>query len=185
MDGNRVELVGHSLGGALVQWAINDTNLNDTNAANGLNSVVEIARTLQRSDDPTSGPDENFQIDPNQLHFTTFNAPGITYVSGLVTTDRTTVVGGEHHVVIGSTPYVSGDPIHLLGGPPGGGMVIGHRVDFAALGERGLFAHEINKTAYWDLSQSPIVSYTPPIWTSESPNPMPRISLSWGIPMEL
>ncbi len=27
VDGNRVELVGHSLGGALVQWAINDTNL--------------------------------------------------------------------------------------------------------------------------------------------------------------
>ncbi len=25
----KVELVGHSLGGALVQWAINDTNLKD------------------------------------------------------------------------------------------------------------------------------------------------------------
>ena len=32
VDGNRVELVGHSLGGALVQWAINDTNLKDNNA---------------------------------------------------------------------------------------------------------------------------------------------------------
>ncbi|MGE3979176.1 MAG: hypothetical protein AB7F94_16575, partial [Nitrospira sp.] len=162
VDGNRVELVGHSLGGALVQWAINDTNLKDTNVANGLNSVVEIARTLERSNDPNSVPDSNFQIDPDQLHFTTFNAPGITYVSGLTATDRTTVVSGEHHVVVGPTPYVSGDPIHLLGGPPVGGMVVGHRVDFAALGERGLFAHDINKTAYWDLSQSPIVSYAPP-----------------------
>jgi Ca2+-binding RTX toxin-like protein len=162
VDGNRVELVGHSLGGALVQWAINDTNLEDTNAANGLNSVVEIARTLQKSDDPTSTPDQSFQIDPNQLHFATFNAPGVTYVSGLTATDRTTVVSGEHHVVIGSTPYVFGDPIHLLGGPPVGGTVVGHRVDFAALGERGLFAHDINKTPYWDLSQSPIVSYAPP-----------------------
>lgn len=68
-----------------------------------------------RANDPDSVPDQNFQIDPAQLHFTTFNAPGITYVSGLTATDRTTVVSGDHHVLIGSTPYLSGDPIHLLG----------------------------------------------------------------------
>jgi hypothetical protein len=160
VDGNRVELVGHSLGGALVQWAINDTNMRDDNLNNNLSSVLEIARTLP---DPITGiPNPSFQIDPSKLHFTTFNAPGITYVSGLAATDRTTVVNGEHHVVSGSTPYISGDPIHLLGGPPVGGTVIGHQVNFVDLGERGLFAHDIHKPEYWDVSQSPIVSYTPP-----------------------
>lgn len=43
-----------------------------------------------------------------------------------------------------------------------GGTVIGHRVNFAALGKSGFFAHDINNAAYWDVVQSPIVSYTPP-----------------------
>ncbi|MEQ1847556.1 MAG: hypothetical protein ABL983_18480 [Nitrospira sp.] len=48
VDGNQVELVGHSLGGALVQWAINDTNMREENADNNatLTSVVEIAKQL-------------------------------------------------------------------------------------------------------------------------------------------
>lgn len=147
VDGNRVELVGHSLGGALVQWAISDTNMA---------AVTNIVLN------PDAGLRATTAQFASQLHFTTFNAPGITYVAGLTATDRTTVVSGEHHVIVGTIPYITGDPIHLVGGPPVGGTVIGHRVDFAALGERGLFAHDINKTAYWDLSQSPIVSYAPP-----------------------
>jgi hypothetical protein len=88
--GNKVELIGHSLGGALVQWAINDTNMRDENIENNatLLSVLERARTI-------SG-DDNFQIDPSLLHFTTFNAPGITHVLGgtTSTTDRTSIVVG-------------------------------------------------------------------------------------------
>jgi hypothetical protein len=100
--GRRVELVGHSLGGALVQWAINDTNMRDENSENNATilSVLERARIISGND--------NFQIDPSKPHFTTFNAPGITHVLGGSTpaTDRTSVVIGEHHVVMGVPPIV-------------------------------------------------------------------------------
>jgi hypothetical protein len=160
VDGNRVELVGHSLGGALVQWAINDTNMREENADNNatLTSVVEIAKQL----------DNDFVLDPAQLHFTTFNAPGVTHVLGGTSpaTDRTSVVVGEHHVVVGHPPIVQGDPIHLLGGPHVGGVgtqLVGHRVDFSqfdtAFLKSGLFAHTIQVPEYWS---APSVAYTPP-----------------------
>ncbi|MDK2745044.1 MAG: hypothetical protein NDI90_19270 [Nitrospira sp. BO4] len=76
-----VELVGHSLGGALVQWAVNDTNVNRINT---------IAQTLTGN--------ILYQPNLNQLHFTTFNAPGISRVLGGAPTDRTSVIVGEHHV---------------------------------------------------------------------------------------
>ncbi|MDH5336384.1 MAG: putative Ig domain-containing protein [Nitrospira sp.] len=154
--GRQVELVGHSLGGALVQWAINDTNMRDENAGNNLASVVEIARTLE---DPITGlPNPAFQINPSQLHFTTFNAPGITHALGGSTpvTDRTSVVVGEHHVVIADPPILQGDPIHLLGGAHIGALgtqVIGHRPVYSeletAFQRSGLFAHTIQVPEYW------------------------------------
>ncbi len=163
VDGNHVELVGHSLGGALAQWAINDTNLRDENAGNNLASVLEIARTLP---DPVTGlPNTAYQINPSQLHFTTFNAPGITHVLGgsSPTTDRTSIVVGEHHAVIGQSPLVQGDLVHLLGGSHVGGagtQLLGHQVDFASFVD-GLFifAHTIGRPDYWS---APVVAYTPP-----------------------
>ena len=154
--GNRVELVGHSLGGALVQWAITDTNMQDNNPANNqtVTSVLELARQL----------DEDFVLDPSsQLHFTTFNAPGITHVLGGSTpaTDRTSGVVGEHHVVIGHPPLVQGDPVHLLGGSHVGAtgtQLIGHQVDFASMGDNGLFTHTIRQPEYWT---APVVAYIP------------------------
>lgn len=161
VNGNRVELVGHSLGGALVQWAINDTNMRDENVGNNLESVLEIARTLP---DPITGlPNAGYQINPSQLHFTTFNAPGITHVLGGTTsaTDRTSIVVGEHHVVMGHPSLIQGDFVHLLGGPHVGGFgtqVLGHQVEFAGFRD-GLFAHTIAHPEYWT---APVVSYTPP-----------------------
>ncbi|MDF0665708.1 MAG: calcium-binding protein [Nitrospira sp.] len=159
VTGNRVELVGHSLGGALVQWAINDTNMREENADNDgtLISVLEIAKQL----------DGDFVLDPSQLHFTTFNAPGITHVLGGSTpaTDRTSAVVGEHHVVIGQPPIIQGDPIHLLGGlhvGAPGTQLVGHQVEFSELStsfqQSGLFAHTIQVPEYWT---SPVVPYTP------------------------
>ena len=159
--GRQVELVGHSLGGALVQWAVNDTNMKDDNPENNTTilSVLERARTI-------SGI-SNFQIDPSKLHFTTFNAPGITYVLGGTSpaTERTSVIVGEHHVVIGIPPILQGDPIHLLGGPHVGALgtqLVGHQVDFSELStgfqRSGLFAHTIQVPEYWT---SPLVAYTP------------------------
>jgi Ca2+-binding RTX toxin-like protein len=154
--GRQVELVGHSSGGALVQWAINDTNIKGDNQENNATvfSVLEHARSI-------SG-DDNFQINPNQLHFTTFNSPGITHVLGgtTPTTDRTSIVVGEHHVVIGDPPLLQGDLVHLLGGPHVGGagtQLVGHQVDFADFRD-GLFTHTIDKPEYWT---APVVAYTP------------------------
>ncbi len=160
--GRNIELVGHSLGGALVQWAINDTNMRDESIVNGLTSVLELARQLPDPNDSQGNPNPNFQIDPNQLHFTTFNAPGITHVLGGTSpaTDRTSVVVGEHHVVIGQPPIVQGDPIHLLGGSHVGAVgtqLLGHLLDFVTVGD-GLFTHTINKPEYWT---SPVVPYIP------------------------
>lgn len=158
--GRDIELVGHSLGGALVQWATNDTNMRDENANNNIVSILEIARTLS---DPITGlPNTAYQIDPSQLHFTTFNAPGITHVLGgtTPTTDRTSLVVGEHHVIIGQPPLLQGDLIHLLGGPHVGGtgtQLIGHQVEFADFRD-GLFAHTIERPDYWS---APIVAYDP------------------------
>ena len=160
--GRNIELVGHSLGGALVQWAINDTNMRDENADNNLTSVLEIARTLP---DPITGlPNTGYQINSSQLHFTTFNAPGITHVLGgsTPTTDRTSIVVGEHHVVIGQPPLVQGDLVHLLGGPHVGSVgtqLLGHHVDFESIGA-GFFssAHTIENPEYWE---APVVAYTP------------------------
>jgi Ca2+-binding RTX toxin-like protein len=154
--GRQVELVGHSSGGALVQWAINDTNIKDENQESNeaLFSVLEHARSI-------SG-DDNFQINPDQLHFTTFNAPGITHVLGgtTPTTDRTSIVAGEHHVVIGYPPLLQGDLVHLLGGQHVGGVgtqLIGHQLDFADFRE-GFFTHTIDRPEYWTAS---VVAYTP------------------------
>jgi hypothetical protein len=147
IDGNNVELVGHSLGGALVQWAINDTNLKGT----GPSSVTELARTI----------DSNFVLDPAQLHFYTFNAPGITNSPGVMSAaDRQTDVTGEHHVITGSLPFVLGDPVHLLSGQHVGGQVLGHQVDFLGLGDSPIFAHTIKETAWWDSPVNP--AYVPP-----------------------
>jgi len=155
VTGNQVELVGHSLGGALVQWAITDTNMQDNNPANNqtVTSVLELARQL----------DEDFVLDPSQLHFTTFNAPGITHVLGgsSPTTDRTSIVVGDHHVVIGHLPLVQGDLVHLLGGLHVGGagtQLLGHQVDFESFLD-GFFTHTIERPDYWT---APVVAYTPP-----------------------
>lgn len=164
--GRNVELVGHSLGGALVQWAINDTNMQDTTDPE-FSSVLELARQLPDPNGPEGVPNTDFQINPNQLHFTTFNAPGITHVLGGSTpaTDRTSIVVGEHHVVIGQPPLVQGDPIHLLGGPHVGAtgtQLVGHQVDYSELEtgfqRSGIFAHTIQVPAYWT---APVVAYTP------------------------
>ena len=159
VEGNRVELVGHSLGGALVQWAINDTNMLDTTNPD-ISSVLERARTISN--------DNNFQIGSSQLHFTTFNAPGISFVPG-VEADRTSHVVGEHHVVIGSPPYLQGDIVHLLGGPHVGGeesQILAHRVEFSEWGSllqrSGIFAHTISIPEYFDSNLSPVIAYTPP-----------------------
>ena len=152
VDGNRVELVGHSLGGALVQWAINNTNLRDT-VRDDVISATEIVRSI------TGNP--NLEINPSQLHFNTFNAPGITNVLGGFASDRTTVVSGEHHVIVADIPFVQGDVVHLVGGAPIGGVLVGHKVDFKKLGDSAFFAHSINKTDWWDTIKSPVVPYEP------------------------
>ena len=144
--GRQVELVGHSSGGALVQWAINDTN------------KLAVTSIL----DPETGLRATAAQFASQLHFTTFNAPGITHVLGgsSPTTDRTSMVVGEHHVVIGQPPLLQGDLVHLLGGPHVGGsgtQVLGHQVDFADFSD-GLFAHTITNPEYWS---APDVAYTP------------------------
>ncbi len=151
--GNRVELVGHSLGGALVQWAINDTN-----KAAVTNVVL----------DPEIGLKATIEQFASQLHFTTFNAPGISRVLGGVPTDRTSVVVGDHHVAIGALPYLQGDVVHLLGGPPMGGPgshVVAHRVDFSQWGsllqQNGIFAHTVTLPQYWEPAFSPVVVYAP------------------------
>jgi hypothetical protein len=64
VDGNRIELVGHSLGGALVQWAISDTN------------KTAVTNIVLNPETGLSATEAQFT---SQLHFTTFNAPGITY----------------------------------------------------------------------------------------------------------
>ncbi|MDH5739103.1 MAG: prolyl oligopeptidase family serine peptidase, partial [Nitrospira sp.] len=160
VNGNRVEFVGHSLGGALVQWAMNDTNML---------SVLELARQLPDPNGPESVPNSSFQIDFTRLHFTTFNAPGISFVQGEVATDHTSVVVGEHHVVIGHPPFVQGDIVHLLGGPPvgaDGSQVLAHQVEFWEWGNllqrSGIFAHTITIPEYFDSNLSPVVPYTPP-----------------------
>ncbi len=154
VDGNRVELVGHSSGGALVQWAINDTNMRDENVDNNqtLTSVLEFAKQF----------DEEFVLDSSRLHFTTFNAPGITHVLGGMTptTDRTSIVAGEHHVVIGYPPLLQGDLVHLLGGQHVGGVgtqLIGHQLDFANFRD-GFFTHTIDRPEYWTAA---VVAYIP------------------------
>lgn len=135
--GNNIELVGHSLGGALAQWAINDTN---KNSVTGIS--VQVSETIRLN--PT---DQQFAT---QLHFTTFNAPGISS-SPLVlrADDKTTVVDGEHHVIAGFMPIVHGDPVHLIGGPHVGGDVYGHYVPFQSFSE-GLLAHSIGNADWWN-----------------------------------
>ncbi len=150
----RVELVGHSLGGALVQWAINDRNMQRIDASDGLNSVLEIARTLP---DPVTGnPNQDYQINPSFLHFTTFNAPSIRLSpGGLQSGNTTTVVAGEHHVIAVDfalpTPGLQGDFMHLLGGRAVGGTIVAHRVDFTQFSADGNIydAHQISKP-WWN-----------------------------------
>ena len=141
---NRVELVGHSLGGALVQWTVNDTNREQINV---------FARGLTGN--------QAYQVDPTLLHFTTFNAPGITLSpGGLQPGNTTTVVDGEHHVIAVDfalpTPGLQGDFVHLLGGRPVGGTIVAHRVDFNQFSTDGNIydAHLINKP-WWNAPVDP------------------------------
>lgn len=160
--GRNIELIGHSLGGALVQWAVNDTNLiSEANAA----SVLSIGRNLPDPNVPGSTSNPKFVIKSSQLHFYTFNAPGITRSPGAVAlSDKTSIVNGQHHVIALRlslpAPILKGDAIHLLGGSPVGGRVLAHRVNFAAVGHSGWFAHAINRPAWWDEPIDP--GYVPP-----------------------
>lgn len=144
VDGNRVELVGHSLGGALVQWTVNATNHEQINL---------VARGLTGN--------QAYQVDPSLLHFTTFNAPGIRLSpGGLQPGNTTTVVDGEHHVIAVDfalpTPGLQGDFVHLLGGRPVGGTIVAHRVDFNQFSVDGNIydAHLINKP-WWNAPVDP------------------------------
>lgn len=126
-----------------------DINVNNNRT---LTSVLEFAKQL----------DEDFVLDRSQLHFTTFNAPGIMHVFGgtTTTTDRTSIVVGEHHVVIGQPPILQGDFVHLLGGPHVGGagtQLIGHQVEFFDFRD-GFFTHTIERPDYWS---APVVAYAP------------------------
>ncbi len=160
--GRNIELIGHSLGGALVQWAANDTNLiSEANAT----SVLSIGRNLPDPNVPGSTSHPKFVIKPSQLHFYTFNAPGITLSpSAVAPSDKTSIVNGEHHVIALKlsfpAPILKGDAIHLLGGSPVGGGVVAHRVNFAAVGHSGWFAHAINRPTWWDEPIDP--GYVPP-----------------------
>lgn len=147
--GRAVELVGHSLGGALVQWAVNDTNL--TSESNK-SSVLSIGRSLPDPNLPGSTSNPNFTITASQLHFYTFNAPGISHSpSATRASDKSSVVAsGEHHVIEGFMPFVHGDIVHLLGGAHVGGRVYGHKVDFSASGEYGFNAHSIQRRDWWE-----------------------------------
>ena len=160
--GRNIELIGHSLGGALVQWAANDTNLvSEANAT----SVLSIGRNLPDPNVPGSTSHPKFAIKPSRLHFYTFNAPGITRSPGAVAlSDKTSVINGEHHVIALKlsfpAPILKGDAIHLLGGSPVGGGVVAHRVNFAAAGHSGWFTHAINRPTWWDEPIDP--GYVPP-----------------------
>ncbi|MGN2393206.1 hypothetical protein ACTFO6_17155, partial [Pelomicrobium sp. G1] len=141
--GRAVELVGHSLGGALVQWAINDTNLQDTNRSD-VESVAKIAAAI--SGNPA------YTVSASQLHFYTFNAPGIGHSpSATQASDKRSIVAsGEHHVIEGFLPFLHGDIVHLVGGAHVGGRVYGHKVDFGASGEYGFNAHGIQRRDWWE-----------------------------------
>ncbi|OQW34303.1 MAG: hypothetical protein A4E19_02250 [Nitrospira sp. SG-bin1] len=149
VDGNKVELVGHSLGGALVQWTVNNTNREQINVfAQGLTG------------------NEAYQVDPSLMHFTTFNAPGIRFSpGGLLASNTTTGVDGEHHVIAIDfalpTPGLQGDFVHLLGGRPVGGIIVAHRVDFTQFAADGNIydAHLISKP-WWNAPVDP--GHTPP-----------------------
>lgn len=118
-----IELVGHSLGGALVQWAINNTNLTASDPEHP-NSVINLAHLTNPA----------YQFNPAQLHFYTFNAPGISNVSSTAADKTSILMNGEHHVIEGFAPFINGDPVHLLGGKPIGanGTVIAHVFNFKA-----------------------------------------------------
>ncbi len=120
--GNQIEVTGHSLGGALVQWTINDRNLQAINQT--------------RTKDGKPGPDPE-QI-KSHLHFTTFNAPGIAQSPSSTSADRTSAIAGEHHVIayerkLGAL-LPSGDPVHLLGGAQVGGSVRAHSPNYTGQG---------------------------------------------------
>ena len=138
--GNNIEVTGHSLGGALVQWTINDKNLQ---------AIADI---------PMSPSKQGLAMADIQshLHFTTFNAPGISQVPGTTPQDRTSAISGEHHVIAfekkpGAVLY-SGDPVHLLGGEHVGGTMVAHSPNYAGqsfIDEHA--AHTIgNKSGNWD-----------------------------------
>lgn len=142
--GNDISLVGHSLGGADVQWTINKTN--------------EIAIEALTAGDPTPLTSVNFA---NQIQFTTFNAPGITNVANLSPDDKSTdVVNGNNYVLVGSVPFLQGDIVHLLGGPPVGGSVIALQPNFANVVQGfATNAHTIANANWW--LDSPQVPYDP------------------------
>lgn len=136
--GHDVHLIGHSLGGALVQWAIESENLG------------AITREMERRAEGRSIPDLT-----KHLSFDTFNAPGITYAPGAdPDSPRSSPISGTHYVIALSPWLANGDPIHILGGRPVGGDVVGLAGD-------GFMAHSIlNESGIWD---SPIVkNYEPP-----------------------
>lgn len=155
-DGNNIEVTGHSLGGALVQWTVNDKNLDD---------ITKVPLTSSKPGQP--GQTHLSQADvQSHLHFTTFNAPGICQVPDTTAKEHTTAVQGEHHVIafekIPGSPLYSGDPVHVLGGAHVGGVLIAHRPDYAAQKpEDKFFVHSIkNANHNWDAPVVP--GYQPP-----------------------
>ena len=138
-QGNNIEILGHSLGGGLVQWAINDTNIS------AIKAVATASGQMLADAQITT-----------QLHFTTFNAFGISLAPGATQlSDKVSVVSGEHHVIEGFAPFIHGDPIHLLGGAPVGGNVVAHIVDFRSLGQWGFGAHSIREATWWNSPIDP------------------------------
>ncbi|MFZ6730789.1 hypothetical protein ACO0LG_02565 [Undibacterium sp. Ji42W] len=135
-SGNNIEVTGHSLGGALVQWTVNDENLK---------KIKDV-------------PQADIQ---KHLHFTTFNAPGIAGVPGSPSSAHTSGIAGDHHVIAFETKpgavIPSGDPVHLLGGAHVGGRIVAHSPNYKGqsfIEEHA--AHSIsNKNGNWD---APIVA---------------------------
>lgn len=165
------ELIGHSLGGALVQWAINDSNL-------------EKIRTVV---DPQGLGVSSAEI-AQHLHFFTFNAPGITLSPGALSDPAvtTSLVNGEHHVIefqlTSKSPFLVGDPIHLLGGVPVGGHVVEHQVRWADVGGSGLFAHTIREPAWWrePIAVNHVISYAPDLSIAQATATLLTSELSPG-----
>ncbi|MFZ3003294.1 MAG: hypothetical protein WA071_23470 [Undibacterium umbellatum] len=143
--GNNIEVTGHSLGGALVQWTVNDKNLQ---------AIADIPMPPSKQGLPMADIQSH-------LHFTTFNAPGISKVPGTTPQDRTSGISGEHHVIAfekkpGAMLY-SGDPVHLLGGEHVGGTMVAHSPNYAGQSfiEEHVAHSIVNKSGNWNAPVLP------------------------------